>query len=163
MTLREENRNLLDVPQGYYLAHCITADFSLGAGIARKIDSIFNMRGKLHRFFTSGAKYHLGDALLVDNVFNLVIKRDPTKKAKYKKLRAALEDMKDQMEENLITKVAIPRLGCGHEGMDWDRVKTIIEEVFVDTNAEILVCLLMKDEPVKKDNDDDDYDDCDDL
>lgn len=163
MTLREENRNLLDVPQGYYLAHCITADFSLGAGVAKKIDSIFNMRGKLHRFFTSGAKYHLGDALLIDNVFNLVIERDPAKKAKYKRLRAALEDMKDQMEENLITKVAIPRLGCGHEGMDWDRVKTIIEEVFVDTNAEILVCLLMKDEPVKKDNDDYDYDDCDDL
>ena len=163
MTLREENRNLLDVPQGYYLAHCITADFSLGAGVAKKIDSIFNMRGKLHRFFTSGAKYHLGDALLIDNVFNLVIERDQAKKAKYKRLRAALEDMKDQMEENLITKVAIPRLGCGHEGMDWDRVKTIIEEVFVDTNAEILVCLLMKDEPVKKDNDDYDYDDCDDL
>ena len=163
MTIKEENRNLFDVPQGYYLAHCITADFSLGAGVARKIALIFNMKEKLHRFFTPGVKYHLGDALLVDNVFNLVIKRDPTKKAKYKKLRAALEDMKDQMEENLITKVAIPRLGCGHEGMDWDRVKTIIEEVFVDTNAEILVCLLMKDETVKKDNDDYDYDDCDDL
>ena len=163
MTIREENRNLLDVPQGYYLAHCITADFSLGAGVAKQIDSAFNMKEKLHRFFTPGRKYHLGDALLVDNVFNLVIKMDPNKKVKYKRLRATLEDMKDQMEENLITKVAIPRLGCGHEGIDWDRVKTIIEEVFVDTNAEILVCLLMKDEPVKKDNDDYDYDDWDDL
>lgn len=37
MTLREENRNLLDVPQGYYLAHCITADFSLGAGVAKRL------------------------------------------------------------------------------------------------------------------------------
>lgn len=159
MTIREENRNLLDVPQGYYLAHCVTADFSLGAGVAKRIDSAFNMKEKLHRFFTPGAKYHLGDALLVDNVFNLVIKRDPAKKAKYKRLRAALEDMKDQMEDNMIAKIAIPKLGCGHEGMDWDRVKGIIEEVFVDTDVEILVCSLLKHEPEKKDNDDYDWGD----
>lgn len=166
MTLREENRNLLDVPQGYYLAHCITGDFSLGAGVAKKIDYIFNMKEKLHRFFTPGAKYYLGDALLVDNVFNLVIKKDPTKKAKYKRLRATLEDMKDQMTENLITKVAMPKLGCGHENMDWDRAKEIIKEVFADTDVEILVCDLIKNKhmnkpecrpmllSVKKDNDD---------
>ena len=65
------------------------------------------------------------------------------------------------MEENLITKVAIPRLGCGHEGMDWEKVKEIIEEVFEDTDVEILICSLMKDEPEKKDNDD--YDDWGDL
>lgn len=159
MTLREENRNLLDVPQGYYLAHCITGDFSLGAGVAKKIDSTFNMKEKLHRFFTPGAKYHLGDALLVDNIFNLVIKSDSTKKAKYKRLRATLEDMKDQMEDNMITKIAIPKLGCGHEGMDWDRVKGIIEEVFANTDVEILVCSLMKNEPKKKDNDDYDWGD----
>lgn len=159
MTLREKNRNLLDVPQGYYLAHCITADFSLGAGVAKQIDSIFNMKEKLHRFFTSGAKYHLGDALLVDNVFNLVIKRDSTKKAKYKRLQAALIDMRDQMDDNVVTKVAIPRLGCGHEGMNWEKVKGIINEVFEDTDVEILVCSLMKHESEKKDNDDYDWGD----
>lgn len=159
MTIREENRNLLDVPQGYYLAHCITADFSLGAGVAKQIDSAFNMKEKLHRFFTPGRKYHLGDALLVDNVFNLVIKMDPNKKVKYKRLQAALIDMRDQMDDNVITKVAIPRLGCGHERMDWESVKEIIEEVFEDTDVEILVCSLLKHEPEKKDNDDYDWGD----
>lgn len=159
MTIKEENRNLLDVPQGYYLAHCITGDFSLGAGVAKKIDFIFNMKEKLHRFFTSGAKYHLGDALLVDNVFNLVIRRNPTKKAKYKRLRAALEDMKDQMEDNMITKIAIPKLDCDHERMDWGRVKEIVEEVFANTDVEILVCNLTKNKPEKKDNDDYDWGD----
>ena len=35
MTIREENRDLFTVPQGYYLAHCITADLSLGAGVVK--------------------------------------------------------------------------------------------------------------------------------
>lgn len=155
MTIREENKNLFDVPQGYYLAHCITADFSLGAGVARKIDSIFNMKEKLYKFFTPDAKYYLGDALLVDNVFNLVTKMSPIKKAKYKKLHAALIDMRDQMQDNMITKVAIPRLGCDHEGMNWEKVREIIEEVFRDTNVEILVCSLMSNEIDEKDDDND--------
>lgn len=37
MTIREENRDLFTVPQGYYLAHCITADFSLVQELRKKL------------------------------------------------------------------------------------------------------------------------------
>ncbi len=148
MTIREENRDLFAVPQGYYLAHCITADFSLGAGVARKMDEVYNMRKKLFDSFDFDTVYnrnftgseYVGDALKVDNVFNLVLKKNPKKKAKYKKLRSCLENMKNDMECNFITKVAMPKIGCGHEGLEWDRVREIIEEVFDNTDIEILVC-----------------------
>ena len=150
MTIREENRDLFTVPQGYYLAHCITADLSLGAGVAKKIDEVYNMRNKLmcnyadisYEEDSDSYAFYVGKALLIDNVFNLVLKKNPTKKAKYKKLRHTLENMKDQMDENLITKVAMPKIGCGHEGLDWDKVREIIEEVFEDTDVEILICSL---------------------
>lgn len=146
MTIREENRNLFTVPQGYYLAHCITADFSLGAGVAKKVDEVYNMREKLmhdyNNLFDEENACYVGEAICVDNVFNLVLKKNPIKKAKYKRLRNCLKDMRDIMEENLITKVAMPKIGCGHEGLDWERVREIIEEVFEDTNIEILVCTL---------------------
>lgn len=36
MTYREEVRDLFTVPQGYYLAHCISGDYALGACIAKQ-------------------------------------------------------------------------------------------------------------------------------
>lgn len=143
MTIREENRDLFTVPQGYYLAHCITEDFSLGAGIAKKMDEVFNMREKLINWYDSipfkdTEETYVGRAICIDNVYNLVLKKKPNKKAKYKKLRSALENM----DENLVTKVAMPKIGCGHEGLEWDRVREIIEEVFDDTDIEILICSL---------------------
>lgn len=35
MTIKEEKRDLFTMPSDYALAHCISADFKLGAGIAR--------------------------------------------------------------------------------------------------------------------------------
>ena len=35
MTITTEKRDLFTMSQGYYLAHCISADFALGAGIAK--------------------------------------------------------------------------------------------------------------------------------
>lgn len=149
MTIREENRDLFTVPQGYYLAHCITADFSLGAGVAKKMDKIYNMRKKLFEFFDYSKNDNLfdnseyvGQCLTIDNVFNLVLKKNPNKKPKYKKLRSCLEDMKTEMEVNLIDKVAMPKIGCGHEGLEWTKVREIIEEVFKYTDIEILICCL---------------------
>ena len=65
MTIKFENRDLFTVPQGYYLAHCISADFALGAGIAKIFDEVYNMRFKLFREYDMYA-YEGGDALLID-------------------------------------------------------------------------------------------------
>jgi len=34
MILKEERKDLFTVDESYYLAHCIAADFRMGAGIA---------------------------------------------------------------------------------------------------------------------------------
>lgn len=47
MTYREEIRDLFTDSDEYYLAHCISADFALGAGIAVEFDKRFDMRRKL--------------------------------------------------------------------------------------------------------------------
>lgn len=149
MTIKEENRDLFTVPQGYYLAHCITADFSLGAGVAKRIDELYNMKEKLFDSYDYSNTQpdfnfnnYVGQALPIDNVYNLVLKKNPNKKAKYKKLRNCLKDMRYDMRVNLISKIAMPKIGCGHEGLKWSRVREIIEEVFEDTNIEILICSL---------------------
>ena len=47
MIYKEENRDLFEVPSDYYLAHCISADYALGAGIAVEFVKRFDMRTRL--------------------------------------------------------------------------------------------------------------------
>lgn len=145
MIIREEKRDLFTVPQGYYLAHCISGDYALGAGIAKQFVEVYNMRYKLHNHYPipDGEKFaNVGKALLVDNVFNLVTKARCFHKPTYDSLYETLEDMREQCEELDITKLAIPYIGCGLDRLNWDNVKDVIEDVFEDTDAEILVCNL---------------------
>lgn len=139
MTIAVETKDLFTVPQGYYLAHCISADFALGAGIAKTFDNLYNMRYKLFSFYDN-YQFSGGDALVIDNVFNLVTKNKCYHKPTYQSLREALETMKSIMADLEITKLAMPRIGSGLDRLNADMVYDIICEVFEDTDVEILIC-----------------------
>ncbi len=47
MEFREEKRDLFSVPEDYYLAHCISADFAMGKGIVVEFNRRFDMKNKL--------------------------------------------------------------------------------------------------------------------
>lgn len=141
MKIAIEKKDLFTVPQGYYLAHCISADFALGAGIAKTFDEVYNMRFKLFREY-GDYKYEGGDALLIDNTFNLVTKPKCYHKPRYEAVRKALETMRDIMDMNATTKLAMPKIAAGLDRLDWNEVYNIICEVFENTDVEILICEL---------------------
>lgn len=145
MIIEETRGDLFMVPQGYYLAHCISGDYALGAGIAKKFDEVYNMRFKLFRDYAipDGEKFaNVGRALLVDNVFNLVTKERCFHKPTYDTLYDTLVDMREQCEDFGITKLAMPRIAAGLDRLNWEKVKDVIDDVFKDTDIEILVCVL---------------------
>ena len=141
MTITTEKRDLFTMPQGYYLAHCISSDFTLGAGIAKTFDSVYNMRLKLFKNY-SDYEWREGDALPVDNVFNLVTKQKYWHKPTHESMRAALETMKEWMDFLSVTKLAMPKVGCGLDRLEWPKVYEIICEVFEDMDVEIVICEL---------------------
>lgn len=144
MVYKEEVRDLFTVPQGYMLAHCISADFNLGGGIARQFCEHYNMKERLMNGY--GADFsEVGISLQIDNVHNLVTKRYVKDKPTYTDLKKALEDMKAGMELDGQEKVAMPKIGCGLDGLDWGIVKAIIKDVFEDTDIEILICVREED------------------
>ena len=141
-------KDLFTEPQGYYLVHCISNDFALGAGIAKQFVEHYNMKFKLIETYRCGDNYDkvndngefVGDALLIDNVFNLVTKERGFHKPTYNTLRAALSSMKSIMKDLYVTKLAMPKIACGLDGLDWDKVEEMICDVFGDTEIEILIC-----------------------
>mgnify|MGYP003204085881 FL=1 len=139
MRLTEVKKDLFSVDPQYSLAHCISADFALGAGIAKQFDTRFNMRYEL---FEKYGSYHFtgGRCLKIGSVFNLVTKDKCWQKPTYKALREALEDMKKQVVTLKIKYLAMPLIGCGLDKLEWDRVRELLEKVFADTDVDIMVC-----------------------
>ena len=141
MNIAFAQQDLFTVPQGYWLAHCISGDFALGAGIAKTFDNVYNMRFKLFKHY-SNFEYNRGTSLPVDNVFNLVTKEKHWHRPTYQSLEEALVTMKYQCQHLGITKLAMPKIASGLDRLDWDMVYDIICDVFKDTEMDIVICEL---------------------
>ncbi len=142
MIISIENRDLFTVPDDFFLAHCISADFALGAGIAAEFSKRFDMRNVLRKSLPFYLEHFIndnviGDCIRVGRVFNLVTKKNYWNKPSYESLMIALSKLKDSG----VTKLAIPKIGCGIDGLDWDKVYNVICSVFDNTDIEILVCV----------------------
>lgn len=145
MIIREEQRDLFTVPKGHILVHCISADLAMGAGIAKE----FTKRGVKAQLQRDYQDIEVGDCLVSDTTgwraeLNLVTKEKYWQKPTYETMRMALENTKSLYEELMSyenVKLAMPKIGCGLDRLQWDKVKVIIEEVFADTDVEILVCV----------------------
>lgn len=148
MTYNEEKGNLFDLPKDEYVfAHCIAADLHWGAGIAPVlIEDEFDAEAEC-RYKKSGGlveeQLEVGQAQYIDvskgKFFNLISKEFTYEKPTYLDLRACLEDMKWQCEKLNLNKIAMPRIGCGLDGLSWQLVSRMINEVFANTDFEIQI------------------------
>lgn len=137
--------DLFNAPPQYWLVHCISADFAMGAGIAK-------------RFTEEGAKLVLkavhsdykwrgvGDCLPIvgccghRGVFNLVTKERYYYKPTYNTLTQALQNIIIALDDPFVLpvvgegkiKLAMPKIGCGLDRLEWSKVEKIIEDTFDD-------------------------------
>jgi len=141
MKLHIEKRDLFTVPEDYTLCHCISADFALGAGIAKKFAEL-GVRNSLMNFYALYKWDGKGDCLFTPvtkwGVLNLVTKEKFWHKPTLLTIRQSLNSLKEHLMD--VDKIAMPKIGCGLDKLKWNDVEQIIKEVFADTDVEILVC-----------------------
>ena len=75
----------------------------------------------------------------------------PTKKhwkepSKYEYLEAGLEILEEKCQKLKIFRVAMPKLGCGLGGLEWDKVFELIREKLSDSDLQVVVCLQGREE-----------------
>ena len=134
MRYREERKDLFSISDNYFLAHCISADFAFGRGIAVEFNKRFNMKNALHRSNPQYLKNYIngragGDCIRMGRVLNLVTKEYYYQKPTPGTMWAALRKMKAICLRDDIRKVAMPMIGSGRDGMKWDDVSAT---AFVD-------------------------------
>lgn len=147
MIYKEEIRDLFSVPEDYYLAHCISADFGMGKGIVIEFNKRFDMKNILMKKYPNYLDNwswcipgKTGDCILEGRVLNLITKERYFHKPTYTSMLYALEKMRMLCQQNNINKVAMPIIGCGLDRLDFNVVSEIIKDVFKDEDVEILVC-----------------------
>lgn len=147
MKYEERKQNLFELEDSHYFVHCISADFAMGKGIAVE----FTRRGVKRRLQESYPDYvnmwhrrnMTGDCIYITpNVFNLITKERYFEKPDYSNIEEALLKLKKKCVVYEIEKLAMPKIGCGLDGLRWSIVSEIIQSVFKDTDIEIVVCYL---------------------
>lgn len=145
MKLTIEQRDLFTVPNEYFLCHCVSSDFALGAGIAKKFAEL-GVKGELEEYAAlANEPMWKGRGYCIMSIepqpygaLNLVTKEKYWHKPTLQTMRQALECVADDFDFN--GKIAMPKIGCGLDKLKWGDVQQIIQDVFADTNIEILVC-----------------------
>ena len=131
------------MPEKYYLAHCISADFALGRGIAVEFNKRFEMKNKLLQKYSKYLEeYDRGDCILEGRILNLITKKRYFHKPTFNSMREALETMKQICLSHGISFIAMPTIGAGLDRLPWEWVSSEIQKIFRDTDIEIVVCKL---------------------
>ncbi|XP_028390691.1 ADP-ribose glycohydrolase OARD1-like [Dendronephthya gigantea] len=123
------------------LAHCISADVHMGKGIATIFKKMF---GGVEELRSQGKKPGEVSILRREGrfIYYLVTKPRYFHKPTYDTLRSSLIAMKVHCKEHEVTTLAMPRIGCGLDRLDWGEVRKIIKETFQDTNIHLTIYAL---------------------
>lgn len=147
MNYHEDKRDLFSTDNRYVLAHCISADFMLGAGIAKAFARM-GVKAELLKNFPMGKWKGNGYCLYTNagmgfhsGVLNLVTKQFYYHKPTYDTLRQALYAMKEECRVKEIKAIAMPKIASGLDKLEWNQVSAMIQDIFADTDMEILVCV----------------------
>ena len=122
------------------IAHCVSSDFVMGKGLAKQIvtaypeikpslSSIENPQigSSIGYFEPSSDRY----------IYNLVTKKLYFETPSYYHLSVRLCQLRRQLNRHGIKQVALPKLGCGLDGRNFERVYRMILDVFLFTNITV--------------------------
>lgn len=137
MTFTEIHGNLFDrkLEENEFYVHCISADYACGAGIAKEFNKKYNLTPRLKEL----PRTHV---MLIDDVFNLVTKGLCYLKPSYESLEICLSCLLEITSALRVKTLVMPRIGCGLDKLEWNKVKEMIKDIFKDTDIAIEVYYL---------------------
>jgi O-acetyl-ADP-ribose deacetylase (regulator of RNase III) len=121
------------------LAHCVSECLAMGKGIAVEFKKRFGCVSEL-----KSQRATIGTCAVLHPankrwVYYLITKARYFNKPTLADLRKSIVWMRDHALKNGVTHIAMPRLGCGLDGLKWEDVKAVLREVFDGTNIRISV------------------------
>jgi len=139
--------NLLD-SEAEALVNTVNTVGVMGKGIALQFKNMFPNNFKLYANACKNKEVKVGKLLVTEEEALLtgkkIIINFPTKTnwrlpSEYQYIESGLSELVKVIKEKNIKSIAIPPLGSGNGGLDWNRVKHILENYLSNLNCEILI------------------------
>lgn len=139
--------NLLSAP-AQALVNTVNTVGVMGKGIALQFKEQFPLNFKVYQKACKAGEMKIGKMLVVREntlegekiIINFPTKTDWFKKSQYSYIEEGLSDLVRVIKENEISSIAIPPLGCGNGGLNWDKVKVMMQDYLsVLSNVDIMV------------------------
>ena len=119
----------------------------MGKGIALQFKERFPMNFKIYVDLCKKGQVQIGKMLVVKEnslhgekiIINFPTKTEWYKKSQYYYVEEGLRDLVKVIYEYKIKSIAIPPLGCGNGGLQWDKVKLLLEKYLNDLSVDITV------------------------
>ena len=118
------------------MANCVSRDLQMGKGIARLFQSAFRDRSSLRE-----QNKGIGEVAITKHnghfIYYLITKNRYYQKPTYKTVSSALKAMREHCVLNNVKHISIPKLSCGLDNLDWERVSALLCVIFFQTNIQI--------------------------
>jgi hypothetical protein len=135
--LHRRDKNISCAMPHMPVAHCISEDRAQTKGIAKDICEICPENRNVE-FVPMGCVSMTRTSNHV--VFNLVTKEKFYQKPKYETLKKCLIHLREHLvNDPLITKIAIPELGCGLDLLRWERVLPMLKQALQGLPIDIYI------------------------
>lgn len=137
-----QNGNLLE-SSAKCLVNAVNCEGFMGKGIAYQFKEQFPKNNKYYIMACNKNKFHIGDILFFEEdgkiIANFPTKNKWREKSQYSHIEFGLETLRNGIIERHLSSIAIPPLGCGNGGLDWNIVKQMIKKSLGNLDIQILL------------------------
>ena len=132
------------LPKPHSIGHCISADAKMSKGFAQHLSQrIPGLRDTCRRKkLLTGQTFPFWDRVGNRYIYNLVTKTKFSEEPTLPTLSLTLEEMKSLARLYGIPTIAIPKIGCGFDQMNWQDVVKLLRDVFAYSNIRTVVYTL---------------------
>lgn len=137
--------NLLD-SAAEALVNTVNTDGIMGKGIALQFKNMFPNNFKIYAKACENKEIGIGKLLVTEEesllggkkiIINFPTKTSWRKPAEYSYIEEGLKDLVNIIQERKIKSIAIPPLGAGNGGLDWNKVKLILEKYLTGLDCDM--------------------------
>ncbi|MCB9037880.1 MAG: macro domain-containing protein [Lewinellaceae bacterium] len=144
--IRYTQGNLL-TSEAQALVNTVNTMGVMGKGIALQFKEAYPENFRLYKKACDAGELEPGKLLITrerNALGEKIIINFPTKtkwwlKSSYRYIEDGLKALVEAIQQHAIQSVAIPPLGCGNGGLQWKKVRGLIEQYLSDSPAEIIV------------------------
>ena len=132
-TITETRSNIVSVPQGWTLAAAFSTDMKW-IGLPGYLDQLFNITER------DDKEHYVGEVTKIDNLYMLFVKESSYNVPIESAVTECLQTLAKKVKKKNIRNLAMPKICCGKNGLNWNDVKEMIIEAFDNIDVNIMIC-----------------------